>query len=97
MTLSSSTFSPPEVLETLTIKPSPSTAPDDGWIIECFQRGSYKDEFIVGSFLALVAGLLVYAALKKVDAIKQEIPVSENKNEDTNYQGYEAVSQDQSE
>ncbi|KAJ3062097.1 hypothetical protein HDU99_005333, partial [Rhizoclosmatium hyalinum] len=37
---------------------------DDGWVAECFQRGSYKDEIVVYMFIILVIGLLGWAVLK---------------------------------
>ncbi|KAJ3217710.1 hypothetical protein HDU67_007406 [Dinochytrium kinnereticum] len=44
--------------------PVPTTQPDDDWTATCFQRGSYKDEIIVYSFLVIVSILLVAAVAK---------------------------------
>ena len=40
------------------------TSDHKSWHISCFQRGSYKDEFIVSSFLIFVVILLVLALSK---------------------------------
>ncbi|KAI8844759.1 hypothetical protein BC829DRAFT_435066 [Chytridium lagenaria] len=44
--------------------PVPTTQPDDDWVATCFQRGSYKDEIIVYSFLVVVSMLVVAAVAK---------------------------------
>ncbi|KAJ3066675.1 hypothetical protein HDU98_010046 [Podochytrium sp. JEL0797] len=36
----------------------------DGWVAECFQRGSYKDEVVIYSFIVLVLALFGWALLK---------------------------------
>ncbi|KAJ1568454.1 hypothetical protein HK405_001769, partial [Cladochytrium tenue] len=50
--------------ETLTTAPKKPVAPDDDWIVTCFQRGSYKDELTVYAFLVIVVALLLWAAAR---------------------------------
>ncbi|KAI9015069.1 hypothetical protein BC832DRAFT_547285 [Gaertneriomyces semiglobifer] len=45
--------------------PQPTTPTgDEDWIVRCYQLGSYKDEFIVYSFITVVLALLGWAAAK---------------------------------
>ncbi|KAI9033342.1 hypothetical protein DFJ74DRAFT_701445 [Hyaloraphidium curvatum] len=43
----------------------------EGWGVTCFQRGSYKDEVVVWSFILLCCGLLAWAGARQgLEAIK---------------------------
>ncbi|KAI9207165.1 uncharacterized protein BJ171DRAFT_578899 [Polychytrium aggregatum] len=37
--------------------------PDEDWVVNCFQRGSYKDEIIIYSFLIVTGGLILAAVI----------------------------------
>jgi hypothetical protein len=52
--------SSPSVIPQPTAKPKPQI-PDEDWVVQCFQRGSYKDEVIIYSFLVVVGSLLGWA------------------------------------
>ncbi|KAI9096523.1 hypothetical protein DFS34DRAFT_144868 [Phlyctochytrium arcticum] len=54
--------------ETPGISPTPTLRGDENWEVQCYQLGSYKDEFIIYSFIIIVISLLVVAATKPYTA-----------------------------